>query len=50
MVAEKQETAKSLAIFKRNLYNELIKQGFSKKEALEITLSTSMPAAAPGMK
>jgi hypothetical protein len=49
-VAEKPETAKSLAAFKRNLYNELVRQGFSKKEALDITLSTSIPAAAPGMK
>jgi hypothetical protein len=49
-IAEKPETAKSLALFKRNLFNELIKQGFTKKEAFDIMLNTSMPAATPGMK
>lgn len=49
-IAQKPETAMSLAVFKKNLYNALIKQGFSKKEAFEIMLNTSMPAAMPGMK
>lgn len=49
-VAERPETASSLARFKRNLYNELVRQGFSKKEALDITVSTPLPAAAPAMK
>lgn len=49
-IAELPETAKSLATFKKNLYEELVKQGFSKKEAFDIMLNTSMPAATPGMK
>jgi len=49
-IAERPETAKSLAAFKKNLYNELIKQGFSKKEAFDVMLNTSVPAAMPGLK
>lgn len=49
-IAEKPETARRVAAFKMNLYTELLKQGFSKKEAFEIMLNTSAPAAMPGMK
>lgn len=49
-IGEKPETARSLAAFKKNLYDALIKQGFSKKEAFDIMLNTSVPAAMPGMK
>ena len=49
-IAEKPETARSLAAFKKNLFNDLIKQGFSREEAFEIMLNTSVPAAMPGMK
>ena len=49
-VAEKPETAASLAAFKKNLYAPLIKQGFSRKEAFDIMLNTAVPAAMPGMK
>lgn len=48
--AEKPETAAKLAAFKKNLYTALLKQGFSKKEAFQIMLNTSPPAAMPGMK
>lgn len=49
-IGEQPETAQSLAIFKKNLFEALVKQGFSKKEAFDIMLNTSMPAATPGMK
>ncbi len=49
-IAEKPETAASLAVFKKNLYNALVKQGFTKEEAFKIMLNTSMPSAMPGMK
>lgn len=50
IIAEKPETARRMAAFKKNLYTELLKQGFSKKEAFEIMLNTASPAAMPGMK
>lgn len=49
-IAEKPETAASLAVFKKNLYSALIKQGFTKKEAFEIMLNTPMPSGMPGTK
>jgi hypothetical protein len=49
-IGEKPETAVKLAIFKRNLYNALVKQGFSRKEAFEIMLNTAVPTAMMGMK
>ncbi len=49
-IAEKPETAARLAVFKKNLYDALIKQGFSKQDAFQIMLQTSVPAALPGMK
>lgn len=49
-IAEKPETAASLAAFKKNLYSSLIKQGFTKQEAFDIMLNTAVPAAMPGMK
>lgn len=49
-IAEKPETARSLAAFKKNLFDALVKQGFSKKEAFDMVLNTSVPAAMPGMK
>ena len=49
-VAEKPATAARIAAFKKNVYDALIKQGFSKKEAFEVMLNTSVPAAMPGMK
>jgi hypothetical protein len=50
MEAEKPETATRLAVFKKNLYDALIKQGFSKQQALQIILNTSVPSVTPAMK
>jgi len=49
-IAEKPETATRLAVFKKNLYDALIKQGFSKQDAFQIMLQTGVPAAMPGTK
>lgn len=43
-VAEKPETAARIAVFKKNLHSALIKQGFSKTEALSIVNNTPMPS------
>jgi len=48
--AEKPETARRLAQFKRNLYDELQKQGFSKSQAFSIMQATSPPAASSGQR
>lgn len=44
-IAEKPETAESIAIFKRNLYDALVKKGFKPAEALQIVLATGVPSA-----
>lgn len=49
-IAERPETAARIATFKKNIYDALIKKGFSKKEAFDIMLNTSIPSAMPGMK
>ncbi len=49
-VAERPETADRIAAFKRNLYEALLKKGFSGEQAMQITLATSLPAAAPMSK
>jgi 2'-hydroxyisoflavone reductase len=48
--AENPETARRIAIFKKNLYDALLKQGFSKREALSIMEATPAPSATPSMK
>lgn len=48
--AENPETARRIAVFKKNLYDALLKQGFSKPEALSVMLATPAPSAAPAMK
>jgi hypothetical protein len=48
--AEKPETARRIAQFKKNLYDELQKQGFSKSQAFSIIQATSLPAASPGQR
>jgi hypothetical protein len=45
--AEKPETARRIAQFKKNLYDELQKQGFSKSQAFSIVQSTPLPSASP---
>jgi len=47
-IAEKPETAKRIAQFKKNLYDALVQQGFTKDQALSIVLSTPLPGAGPG--
>lgn len=49
-VVSQRESAEKLAIYARNFYDELIKQGFSKQEALQIVTSFSIPSAAPPTK
>jgi hypothetical protein len=44
---EEPSTAQRIARFKRNLYEALLKEGFSKQQALLIAASSSIPAAAP---
>ena len=48
--AEEPATARRIARFKRNLYEALLKEGFSKQQAFAILQTTSVPAAAPAMK
>ena len=45
-IAEKPKTAARIAKFKRNLYDSLVRGGFSKVEALQITVGTGMLAGA----
>jgi len=49
-IAEKPETAARVAAFKKNLYDQLQKQGFSKEEALAITVNTALPGIQGGMR
>ena len=43
-------TAKRVARFKRNLYDALVKEGFTPEQALQVMLNTGLPAATPQMK
>ena len=47
---EKPETAARIASFKKNLYDALVKQGFSQDQAFQIVLNTSLPSATPSSK
>jgi hypothetical protein len=47
-VAEKPETALRIATFKKNLYDALVKRGFTTDQALQITIGTAIPAMAAG--
>ena len=48
--AEKPETARRIAQFKKNLYDALVQQGFPKDRAYSIMLNTPVPAAGAGMR
>ena len=48
--AEDPATARRVAKFKKNLYDALVSEGFSKEQAFTIMQSTSMPSAAPTTK
>ena len=43
-------TARRMARFKKNLYDALVKEGFTIEQALAIMESTAIPTAAPAMK
>jgi hypothetical protein len=49
-VAERPETADMVAAFKKNLYEALMKKGFSPEQAMQLTLATAMPSAMPSTK
>jgi hypothetical protein len=49
-VAEKPDTARRIAVFKKNLYDALLRQGFSKEQAFSIVLSTSLPSTGGGLR
>ena len=42
------ETAERIAAFKKNLFDQLQKKGFTPSQALQITLSTPLPSANVG--
>jgi hypothetical protein len=46
-IAEKPETADSIATFKKNLFDSLVKKGFKPGDALQIVLTTGLPSASP---
>lgn len=48
--AEKPENAQRVAAFKKNLFEALIKEGFTKEQAFQIMLNTALPSAAPASK
>lgn len=48
--AVKPETATRIALFKKNLYDALLKQGFESYEAMHIVVTTPLPSASPAMK
>ena len=46
-IAERASTAERMAAFKKNLYDALIKKGFTASQALQITVATNPPSATP---
>jgi hypothetical protein len=49
VVAEKPETARRIAVFKKNLYDARL-QRFTKERAFSIVLSTPLPSAGGGLR
>jgi hypothetical protein len=49
-VAARLETADRLAQFKKNLYDSLVKKGFTPADALQITMASNPPSATPAAK
>ena len=45
--AARPETAERMAAFKKNLYDALLKKGFTQDQALQITVATALPMASP---
>ncbi len=48
--AARPETAERIATFKKNLFDALRAKGFTAEQAIQITNSTPLPAAAPSGK
>jgi hypothetical protein len=46
-VLSRPESAAQMAAYVRNFYNELVKQGFTEVQALQIASSVALPSAAP---
>jgi len=44
------DTADRIAVFKRNLYDSLMKKGFTAGQAMQIVVATGTPSATPAMK
>ena len=44
------EAAERIAVFKRHLFDALVKKGFSAEQALQIVLTTAPPAASPSAR
>lgn len=49
-LAARPETAQRIAMFKRNLFQALTKDGFTSEQAFQIVLSTAMPSASLATK
>jgi hypothetical protein len=47
-IAAEPETAERMAAFKKNLYDQLQKKGFTPSQALQITIATPLPSAGIG--
>lgn len=45
--AERPETAERIALYKRNLFESLLKRGFTMDQAMQITVATGLPGAMP---
>jgi hypothetical protein len=46
--AERPDTANRIAAFKRNLYEALMRKGFTAEQSMQIVLQTPVPSAAAG--
>src|ERR1700691_1690029 len=44
-IATQPETANAVALFKKNLFDALQKQGFTAQQAMQIVVATSLPSA-----
>lgn len=49
-IGQRPETAVQIAAFKKNLFDALQKSGFTRDQALQIVLTTQLPAATPATK
>ena len=49
-IGQRPETATQIAAFKKNLFDALQKSGFTREQAMQIVLTTSLPTATPTSK